>query len=260
MLVTPSARTRRGRADRVEPLDQDPGGGRGGHHAEPGVQPVDVEQRQHEQHHVVLAHRGGLEGLALLEVRQQRPMGEHRRPRPAAGAGGEHQHREVLAAAVSGGRSRAAPGGGHRVQAGRVDVHPVAARHGLLHHGEGGVVAEHDLDVGLGEQPCGLRRGVADVQRHRHQTGPQRREVRRDESRRVRHREGHPVAFVQAEGSAQAGRGGVHVRVEGRPGRRGPGTDGGQVHEGDAARPAGRCRPHQVRDVGHCRSLAQRSP
>ena len=160
----------------------------------------------------------------------------------------------------AGRRGRAAPGRGHRVQAGRVHVHPVAAGDGLLHHGEGGVVAEHDLDVGLGEQPRDLRRGVAGVDRHRHQTGPQHREVRRDEGRRVRHREGDPVAGVQAERGAQAGRGGVDVGVECRPGRACVRDDRASGRCTRATPPGRRAAAARTRSatLAHRRSLAQR--
>ncbi len=158
-------------------------------------------------------------------------MAEHRGARLAAGARGEHQDGEVLAAAVlrrTG--ASAAAGRGDRVETGRVDEHPVGAGDRLLDDAQRRVVAEHDLGVGLAQQSRGLRRGVAGVQRHGDQTGAQHGEVRRDEGRRVRHGERDPVADVQAEIGAQPGSGGVDVGVEGLPGQRSSGR-----------RPRGRC-------------------
>ena len=64
------------------------------------VQPEDVEQRQHAEHHVVGALLAARVGLALLEVREQVAVGEHGGLRRAGGAAGEDQHREVVVAPV----------------------------------------------------------------------------------------------------------------------------------------------------------------
>ena len=66
--------------------------------AEPGVEPVDVEQRQHQQHHVVGGDDRRVDARALLEVGEQRPVREHRALRPAAGAARVDDDGEVLAA------------------------------------------------------------------------------------------------------------------------------------------------------------------
>ena len=93
-------------------------------HPEPGVEPVDVEQRQHEEHDVVGLHRRGLEAPALREVGQHRAVAEHRAARAPARAGGEHQHGEPLAPAARVLGTGRPAGGDDRVEPGRVDVHP----------------------------------------------------------------------------------------------------------------------------------------
>ena len=186
--------------------------------------------------------------------------------RPPAGARGEHQDGEVLAAAVlrRGCPARRPAAVTESRPAGSTSTRWVPATASSTTP-QRRVVAEHDLGVGLAEQPRGLRRGVAGVQRYGDQAGAQHGEVRRDEGRRVRHGERDPVADVQAEIGAQPRRGGVDVGVEGcqvvvvrSPSAR-------LVHERGALGAAGCGGAQDVREVGrvlaagggHRRSLAQ---
>ena len=82
------------------------------HAAEDGVEAVDVEQRQHAEHDVVAVDHRRLDRGDLVEVGQQRPVGEHRGPRATRRTAGVEQGGELLgvlaAAARAGPRPRAA--------------------------------------------------------------------------------------------------------------------------------------------------------
>ena len=69
--------------------------------AEHDVQPEDVEQRQHAEHHVVgpPSPRPGC-ACIWLEVGEQVAVGEHRRLRRAGGAAREEQHGQVVVGTV----------------------------------------------------------------------------------------------------------------------------------------------------------------
>ena len=210
----------RERARGVEAVDQDRRGVHRGGQPEAGLQRVDVEERQHEEHHVVRAHRRRRDGRALPQVGEQRAVAEHRTARGAGRARGEHQQREVLALADGLDRAGAATAGDDRVPAGRVDQSPMRAGHRLLDDVRGQVVGDDRLGVAVPEHRGDLRRRVAGVDRHHDDARAQRAEVGGDEGRGVAQDQREAVAGVQVQLGAQAGRRGVDVAVELGPGER----------------------------------------
>ena len=90
------------------------------HDAEDGVEAVDVEQRQHAEHDVVAVDHRRLDGRDLLDVGEQRAVGEHRGARAARRTAGVEQRGELLgvlqrrdgvrARRRAGGRRSARPG------------------------------------------------------------------------------------------------------------------------------------------------------
>ena len=97
---------------RVEALDQHGRGRLVGDRRERAVEAVDVEERQDEQHHVVGPDARRLDRGDVVDVREQRPVGEHRALRAAARAGGEEQQRQALGVGDHG--RRRAPDHDHR--------------------------------------------------------------------------------------------------------------------------------------------------
>ena len=83
----------------VESLHEHDGGADAESEPDHHVEPEDVEQREHAVDHVVGADVA-LRGAALVEVRLQVAVGEHRRTGRAGRAAGEHQHRELRAVDV----------------------------------------------------------------------------------------------------------------------------------------------------------------
>ena len=165
---------------------------------EPGVQAVDVEQRQDQQHHVVRRDDRRLDPAQLLEVREQCPMREHGAARPAGGARGVEQDREVLATdrlALDGpalaGREQVVPRVGsaadHDDLVGRQARRATAACSTSVTTSDGPRV--EDLVVELG-------RGVGGVERDGDQAGPQDAEVGDDEPDGVRQQDADPRAAL----------------------------------------------------------------
>ena len=66
-MVTPSASISSSVPPASNRSTSTPRGAGRSDHAEHGVEPVDVEQRQHQQHHVVAGHRRGSSGEALVD-------------------------------------------------------------------------------------------------------------------------------------------------------------------------------------------------
>ncbi len=209
------------RPGRVEVVDQHAGRAGPGQQPEPRVQPVRVEERDGQQHHVAGQHRGRPERGALLQVGQQRPVGEHRAARPPAGAAGVAEHGQVL------GRARHVPvrqlgrvGEQARqrqraVRPGRRRDQHVPQLAGPQRGGLGDHVhrrGDQRPGAGVRQQVGQLGPGVAGVGRHRDQPGPQRAEVERREVDRVAQLEHDPVAGGEAEPAQRA-------RPPGRPAR-----------------------------------------
>ena len=189
------------RALHVEAVDEDQPAALAQHLAEHGVEPVDVEQRQHAEDDVVAldhrrVHRGG-----LLDVGRQRPVGEHRRARAARRTAGVEEDGQRLG--VRGGR-RLHRGRDEQVGVGRLprqggradhddprDGGPAAellvgAHEGVLdpgdrlpHRRDGAAVGDDQTRAAVGDHPDHLAGGRAGVHRDRHQPGAQRTEVRR---------------------------------------------------------------------------------
>ena len=244
MFVTRSRRIRSSVSRGFEPLDQH--GARPGarHHAEPRVEAVDVEERQDQEYDVVRPHRRGLDPGALVEVGQQRAVAQHRPLGPSAGARGEEQHGEVLAAGVRLDRSPAATGLDEVAEARHVDDGALGGVDRLPDRGQGRLLGDDHTRVGLTEQVRHLPAGVAGVDRHDHQPRPQRREVGGDEVGSVRQAQGHPVAGREPELADEGGRGGVDGRVQ-----IGPGGAGAVVDEGCRVGTTSGAAPDQVGEV-----------
>ena len=100
----------------------------------PGVEPVRVEERQRQQQRVVGADHRRLDPADLLVVGHQRAVGEHRALRPALGARGVEQDREVARrsrpASHGGTESAAVVGYARPARAGRPGGRPRSPRHG----------------------------------------------------------------------------------------------------------------------------------
>ena len=95
------------------------------HDAEHRVEPVDVEQRQHAEHHVVAVDHRRLDRGDLVDVREQRAVGQHRGARAARRTARVEERGELLGVLQrrdrrgrcrpAGGRTSARPAGGcHR--------------------------------------------------------------------------------------------------------------------------------------------------
>ena len=112
---------------RVEPLDQHQPGAVAEHPAEHGVEAVDVEERQHAEHDVVAVHHRRLDRGDLLDVGEQRAVGEHRGARAARRTAGVEEGGQLLGVRQRRHRScgvRAQVGEGHLALAGLGTVRP----------------------------------------------------------------------------------------------------------------------------------------
>ena len=201
--------------DGVEALGQHAGRAVPGHEAERGVEPEDVEQRQHQQHHVVGGDGGRVDARALLEVGQQRPVAEHGALGSPAGAGGVEQHSEVLA------RAGAVECGAvtHQIAVRRSSRDDDRHRRHRAGRRRGRSGRDDDGSAAVGEHVAQLVGGVGRVDREGDQAGPQRAEVDGGELRGVAEVHGDPVTRRETEGQ-QPAPGGRDLPVEIGPGRR----------------------------------------
>ena len=203
---------------------------------------------------------GGSQGQQLLEVGQQRAVGEHRRLGPAARARREHQHGQALrgravdrparpAPASIGsvpGTAPAAPDARQPVPVGgpdddEVGVRPAAERLGGDRLGRR--VGDDESGVDVVEPEPDLVGGQRGVQRHDHQAGAQRAEVAADELDAVAEEHRDPVAGHQAAGE-QPGRDGVDESIH-----LGPGQPPGPVEHGRPVGPRTGSGPHERGEV-----------
>ena len=128
--------------DRVEPLDQQQPGPVPQHAAEDGVEAVDVEERKDAEHDVVTVDHRRLDRGDLLDVGQQRAVGEHRGARTTRRAAGVEEGGELLGVLQR--RDRAGLAGEEVVVADLPGSAPVADRHDPGVHGAGDeVLVEH---------------------------------------------------------------------------------------------------------------------
>ena len=181
---------------RVEALGEDTRRSAVRDHPQRSVEPVHVEQRQHEQHHVVAAHDGWLDGGRLLQVGQQRPVAKHRAAGSTAGPRGVQHDGKVFATPDGVGHSGAIERGevGHDVL--RRGVQLLDGAPGGRDHEAGTAVPQHVQQLGG---------GVAGVDRDGHQAGPQDGEVKDDEVGDVAEVDSHPVTGRQPQGLQPTG-------------------------------------------------------
>ncbi len=197
------------RLGRVKALDQHAGRAGPRHHPQRRVQPVDVEERQRQQHDVVRHDRRRLDSGALLQVRQQCPVAEHRAPGAPAGPAGVEEHGRVLPARaavrypVRGRREQVRQGRG-RVRTRRGRHHDVLQRWQLRPQRGGGLDGRDrggDQRPGarVGQQLAQLGDRVAGVGRHRDEAGLQRSEVNNRKVQGIAELDRHPVPCGQAQ-------------------------------------------------------------
>ena len=229
---------------RVEALDEHQLGALAQHPAEHGVEAVDVEQREHPEHHVVAVDHRRLDLGGLVDVGDQRPVSEHR------GARAGPRYRWCRAGRpASPGRAAAAPGTAtaarERVvgllalgRLGADDVHPrlVRAAHqvgvelvglagaggadqvgGRAHGPDRLLVGDHDAAAGVGDHPRELAGRGPGVHRYGDHLRAQHPEVRRHELDPVAHRQQDPLPGHQP-GRAEAGRDPRDLVLEPGPG------------------------------------------
>ena len=216
----------------VEPAGQHQLGAVPHHDAEHGVEAVDVEEREYAEHHVVAVDHRRLDRSDLLDVGQQRAVGEHRRPRASRRTAGVEEGGQLLGVlqgrhavgavgpeVVEGPLARPGLGpdddeaGDHesRQEVGLDRALWVVPRPGILEPAHRLARGRHGVRVGdeqpgtrVGDHPgklAGLRRRV---DRHRHGLGAQHREVGGHELDPVAEHHHHPVARHDP-GVAQAG-------------------------------------------------------
>ena len=231
----------------VEPLDQHQLGPVPEHAAEDGVEAVDVEEREHAEHDVVAVDHRRLDPGDLLDVGEQRAVGEHRGARTTRRTARVEQCGELLGVLQR--RDRAGLAGEEVVVADLPGSAPVADRHDPGVHGAGDeVLVEHrrvaverrvhgghrhahggqglrvrddEARAGVGDHPGELVGGGARVDRHRDHLGPQDPEVAGDELETVADHDHHPVAGQDPE-ATEAGGAVRDLGLEPAPGHRAP--------------------------------------
>ena len=188
-----------------------PGGAGGGHHPEPAVEPVDVKEREDQQHHVVGCDDRRLDAADVKEVGEQCAVRQHRALGRAGRARGVEQHRQVLTR--SGGVDRAgrrtwsssigevdgarATG---RVTTGARRRSPAPARtHAPLQCRQVGAGDDGHPSAAVAEQMGHLAGGVGRVDRHDHETGPKGPVVGDGEFDDVAEHDRDPVARLEAQ-------------------------------------------------------------
>ena len=225
---------------------------------EDGVEAVDVEHRQHGEHHVVAVDHRRVDRGDLVDVGEQRAVREHRRARAPRRTAGVEQRRQLLRVLER--RDGVGPLGAEvvvgalvRLQ-GRADHHdpgphqpreqvgldrarsggrPPSPRRGPpdrpAHLADRVGVGQHEPRAGVRDHPGQLSSGGRRVHRDGDGLGAQDAEVRRHELEPVAHHDHHPVAGDDPRG-AETGREPADLVLElGPRGAAAPGLDDGQL-------------------------------
>ena len=227
--MTFSVATRSSVRNRVEAVDDHQGGPRVRHHAEDRVQAVDMAERQHAEDDIGVLHGRRLDRGDLVEVGEQRPVGEHRRPRRTARSGRRQHDRERLGVCRwhrRGGRRPLEELGvraflGQRVDPDRYDQgRCLGVELGITlvddgtDHANALLVGEHDPCPHGRQQTGHLVGAVRGVDRHGDQAGPQGAEVGDRELERVAQRQCDPETCHEPQAGQCRGRlvdGGVEL-------------------------------------------------
>ena len=214
---------------RVEPLGQHQLGPVAQHAAEHRVETVDVEERQHAEHDVVAVDHRRLDGRDLLQVGDERAMGQHHRPGQARGAARVEQHRELLGIAQ---RQHLARLGGPEVvvrllvgldrgadddRAQRPVVGLPDLRHSRPHGGDGLGIGDDHAGSRVGQHPGELAGRGPRVDGHGDSLRAQDTEVGRHELQPVAESQQDPVPGHDP-GRPEAARDPAHLDVELGPG------------------------------------------